>query len=78
MDAQIARAGRLLTIAGVETLRGSSVAATDLRAGAALVLAGLSAEGTTDVTQLEHIDRGYAALDRKLHGLGAHIERRDD
>jgi len=77
MGARIVRSGRELMITGVDALRGRSVASTDIRAGAALVLAGLSAEGTTDVTQLEHIDRGYAALDEKLRALGARIERRD-
>jgi len=78
MGARMARSGRTVSIAGVEALQGQPVAATDIRAGAALVLAGLAAEGETDVTQLEHIDRGYAGLEEKLQELGARIERRDD
>jgi len=78
MGARIARSGRTLTITGVERLRGGSAAATDIRAGAALVLAGLAAEGQSMVTQLEHVDRGYAGLDEKLRSLGAKIERYAD
>jgi UDP-N-acetylglucosamine 1-carboxyvinyltransferase len=77
MGAQIARAGTTLTITGVESLQGRAVAATDIRAGAALVLAGLAAHGYTRVTQLEHIDRGYSSFGEKLRSLGARIERRD-
>jgi UDP-N-acetylglucosamine 1-carboxyvinyltransferase len=77
MGAQIVRAGTTLTITGVESLQGQTVAATDIRAGAALVLAGLAAHGYTTVTQLEHIDRGYSSFGEKLRSLGARIERRD-
>jgi UDP-N-acetylglucosamine 1-carboxyvinyltransferase len=52
--------------------------ATDLRASAALVLAALAAHGTTEVRRVYHLDRGYAALDRKLAALGARIERAPD
>ncbi len=78
MGAQLSRTGTTLTIEGVETLRSAAVSATDIRAGAALVLAGLAAEGYTCVTELEHIDRGYSCLEGKLENLGARIERRSD
>jgi len=78
MGALIARDGSTLTVTGVERLRGQAVAATDIRAGAALVLAGLAAGGVTTVTRLEHIDRGYSCFDEKLRHLGAHIERCDE
>jgi UDP-N-acetylglucosamine 1-carboxyvinyltransferase len=64
-------------IAGVEQLTGAAVTASDLRASAALVLAGLAAEGTTRVDHAEHLDRGYQRLDEKLGQLGARIERFD-
>lgn len=75
MGARIDRDGRTLAIRGGDSLRGRAVEATDIRAGAALTLAGLAADGCTTVTRLEHIDRGYSGLDRKLCGLGARIER---
>jgi UDP-N-acetylglucosamine 1-carboxyvinyltransferase len=62
-------------VAGVERLTGAQVTASDLRASAALVLAGLAAEGTTIVHHVHHLDRGYERLDEKLARLGAHIER---
>jgi UDP-N-acetylglucosamine 1-carboxyvinyltransferase len=62
-------------IRGVGRLTATSVEATDLRAGAALVLAGLTAEGTTTVNQIHHIDRGYERLEQQLHQLGADITR---
>ena len=64
-------------IEGASTLNGTDVKATDIRAGAALVLAGLAAEGHTRVAGLESIDRGYASIERKLRSLGAKIERRE-
>ncbi len=60
---------------GVEELHGSVVKATDLRAGAALVVAGLAAKGTTEVLNIEHIDRGYENLEEKFRKLGADIHR---
>jgi UDP-N-acetylglucosamine 1-carboxyvinyltransferase len=78
MGARIRRNGTTLTIDGVDSLRGRSIAATDIRGGAAMVLAGLAADGYTTVTQLEHIDRGYARLEEKLSSLGARIERREE
>ena len=62
-------------IQGVDRLYGAPVMASDLRASAALVLAGLKAEGTTEIRRVYHIDRGYEHLDEKLGTLGAHIER---
>jgi UDP-N-acetylglucosamine 1-carboxyvinyltransferase len=62
-------------VRGVPRLSGAPVSATDLRAGAALVLAGLSAEGTTEVYDIGHIDRGYERFEEKLASLGAKIER---
>jgi len=78
MGARITRTGAALTIGGVESLNGRAVAATDIRGGAAMVLAGLAADGYTTVTQLEHIERGYARLEEKLVSLGARIERDDE
>lgn len=75
MGAQIRVAGRVAVVSGVKTLHGAAVKSTDLRGGAALVLAGLAAEGTTRVGGVEHIDRGYAAIERDLAALGAHIRR---
>jgi len=62
-------------IRGVESLGGAPVMASDLRASAALVLAGLTAKGDTEIHRLYHIDRGYEHIDEKLIGLGAKIER---
>lgn len=75
MGAQIKVAGGTARITGVGTLRGTSVNAPDIRAGAALVLAGLAAQGHTTIGQLDRIDRGYARLEEKLSLLGAQIER---
>ena len=65
-------------IKGVKNLEGANVAASDLRAGAALVVAGLMANGDTLVEKLHHIDRGYECFEKKLSALGAKIERVDD
>ncbi|PJI09160.1 MULTISPECIES: UDP-N-acetylglucosamine 1-carboxyvinyltransferase [Clostridium] len=67
--------GRSAVIVGVKELTGCSVKATDLRAGAALILAGLAAEGETEVNDIYHIDRGYVSIEKKLKKLGAKIER---
>ncbi len=75
MGADIELQGATAVINGVERLSGAPVMASDLRASAALVLAGLSAEGTTEVNRVYHIDRGYESIDDKLNGLGADIER---
>lgn len=75
MNANLKIEGRSVFIDGENDLQGAEVAATDLRAGAALVLAGLCAEGVTRVTELKHLDRGYVDFVGKLAGLGADIER---
>src|SRR6266480_1586544 len=75
MGAQVQMEGSTAVIQGVERLTGAPVMASDLRASAALVLAGLKAEGVTEVSRVYHIDRGYEHLDEKLSELGAHIER---
>ncbi|QED49745.1 UDP-N-acetylglucosamine 1-carboxyvinyltransferase [Cytobacillus dafuensis] len=75
MNANIKVEGRSAIINGPVKLQGAKVKASDLRAGAALVIAGLMAEGITEVTGLEHIDRGYSHLVEKLNGLGATVWR---
>ena len=77
MGADVRVAGRVAVVSGVPALRGALVKCTDLRGGAALVLAGLQAEGVTRVSLLEHIDRGYESIERDLSLLGAKIERRE-
>lgn len=78
MGASIKIDGRTAVIEGRNILNGARVKATDLRAGASLVLAGLVADGTTEVTNAEHIFRGYDNLDGKLKALGAGIEREEE
>lgn len=78
MKANIKVQGRTATIEGNANLEGASVHATDLRAGSALILVGLAAKGTTEITGLHHIDRGYVNLVGKLRELGAEIERFDE
>lgn len=78
MGAKIKIEGRSAIIEGTESLSGAPVKATDLRAGAALVLAGLAAEGETQVNNAYHLDRGYANIVAKLRGLGAEIYRDTD
>lgn len=75
MGASIRVEGRTAIVTGVPFLKGAFVRATDLRAGAALTLAGLSAHGQTEIGELHHIDRGYDHLVEKLQGLGADIVR---
>lgn len=75
MGAQVELTGATAVIDGVDGLLGAPVMASDLRASAALVLAGLKADGITEVSRVYHIDRGYEHLDEKLSELGAHIER---
>lgn len=75
MNSNIKIEGRSAIITGPNQLQGAEVAATDLRAGAALILAGLVAEGVTRVTELQHIDRGYVNLAAKLQAIGADVER---
>lgn len=78
MNADMKIEGRSVIIKGDRELQGAEVQATDLRAGASLVLLGLIAEGYTRVTELKHIDRGYVGLVEKLRVLGADIERVDE
>ena len=75
MGANIRIEGRVAIVEGDRFLRGAEVFATDLRAGAALVLAGLYASGTTRISDVYHIERGYSAFVEKLTGLGADIVR---
>ncbi len=75
MGAQIKVEGHCAVVEGKRSLSGAKVSASDLRAGAALVLAGLAAKGQTQVFDIRHIDRGYENLDIKLRNLGADIER---
>lgn len=75
MGANIKIDARSAVIEGTEKLTGASVKATDLRAGAALILAGLCAEGKTEVNDVYHVDRGYVDIEGKLKKLGAQIER---
>jgi len=75
MGARMQLDGATAVIDGVDRLLGAPVMASDLRASAALVLAGLKADGVTEVSRVYHIDRGYENLDEKLRELGAQIER---
>ena len=75
MGAEIRLEGNTAIIKGVPKLTAAPVMATDLRASASLVIAGLVAEGTTDVERIYHIDRGYERIEEKLQGLGAQIKR---
>ncbi|WP_027415196.1 UDP-N-acetylglucosamine 1-carboxyvinyltransferase [Aneurinibacillus terranovensis] len=75
MGAKIKIDGRTAIVEGGAYLSGAKVKATDLRAGAALILAGLICEGETEVTELHHLDRGYVDIVSKLKGIGADIER---
>ena len=68
--------GRSAIVHGVPSLIGAQVMATDLRASMSLVLAGLAAEGETEVLRVYHLDRGYERLEEKLSAVGATIERR--
>lgn len=75
MNGNIKIEGRAAIIEGPSTLQGAEVSATDLRAGAALILAGLVADGYTRVDELKHLDRGYVNFSEKLASLGADVER---
>lgn len=75
MNAQIKVEGRTAVVSGGRKLQGAKVCATDLRAGAALILAALAAEGETEITGIHHIDRGYVEIAEKLSRLGADIRR---
>jgi UDP-N-acetylglucosamine 1-carboxyvinyltransferase len=75
MGADIKIESRSAVVEGVAKLAGAQVRATDLRAGAALVLAALTADGVTEISDIYHIDRGYSGLDAQLNKLGANICR---
>ncbi len=75
LGADIEIDGHTALVRGVKHLSGATVMATDLRASASLVIAGLAAEGETIIERIYHLDRGYAQMERKLRELGAHIER---
>jgi UDP-N-acetylglucosamine 1-carboxyvinyltransferase len=75
MGADIHVHGRTAVVKGVEKLTGAPVMATDLRASMSLVLAGLAAEGETQVLRVYHLDRGYERLEEKLSSVGADVER---
>ena len=75
LGADIAISGNTATVTGVEKLQGAAVMATDLRASASLVVAGMVAQGETLIDRIYHLDRGYEALEKKLSGLGAKIAR---
>ena len=77
MGASIKVEGKMAVVEGVEQLKGAPVRADDLRAGAAMIIAGLIAKGTTEIEEISHIDRGYENIVEKLTGLGADIRRVD-
>ena len=78
MGAEVRVAGRVAVVTGREHLHGARVKCTDLRAGAALVIAGLQAGGLTRISRIEHIDRGYERIEESLGALGAHVRRETD
>jgi UDP-N-acetylglucosamine 1-carboxyvinyltransferase len=75
MGADISIEGNTAVVRGRAKLQGAPVMATDLRASASLVLAGLAADGITEVSRVYHLDRGYERIEEKLSGVGAKIER---
>ena len=78
MGAHIKTEDRCAIIEGKAKLKGSQVVATDLRAGAAVVLAGLVAEGETEISEIYHIERGYEDFADKIRSLGGKIEKVED
>ena len=75
MGAQIKLEGNTVIVSGVEKLSSATVMASDLRASASLVIAGLLASGSTIIDRIYHIDRGYECIEEKLQQLGARIRR---
>jgi UDP-N-acetylglucosamine 1-carboxyvinyltransferase len=75
LGARIKISGDRATVDGVRRLRGASIMASDIRGGAGLTLAGLTAQGTTEVLRVYHIDRGYDRIEERLAQLGARIKR---
>ncbi len=78
MGANISVEGRVAVIEGVDSLKGAPVKATDLRAGAALIVAALGAEGVTEIYDIFHVERGYENMEEKLRALGADIVKADE
>lgn len=78
MGADITLSGRVAIVRGVKSLSGAKVMASDLRASASLILAGLTSDGITEVSRIYHVDRGYEKIEEKLKNLGAKIERVKD
>ena len=79
LGANIRRTGSIAVVIGTKRLSGAEVTASDLRASAALVMAGLVAEGTTELHRVYHLDRGYERFEQRLNAIGASITRvRDD
>jgi UDP-N-acetylglucosamine 1-carboxyvinyltransferase len=78
MAACLRKEGAAVIVSGTKKLMGAPVMASDLRASAALVLAGMAAEGTTIVNRVYHIDRGYEKIEQRLNPLGAKIYRETD
>jgi UDP-N-acetylglucosamine 1-carboxyvinyltransferase len=75
MGADILIHGNSAMVKGIPKLKGAPVMATDLRASASLILAGLAAEGTTELSRVYHIDRGYQEIEKKFSSIGANIKR---
>jgi UDP-N-acetylglucosamine 1-carboxyvinyltransferase len=75
LGADITIEGKSATVRGIKEFLGAPVMATDLRASACLVLAGLAAENTTEISRIYHLDRGYERIEEKFRMLGARIER---
>ena len=75
MGAKIKTDGRTAVIDGIKKLSGAKVKATDLRAGAALVIAALAAQGETEICNIDHIERGYENFDKKLSSVGINIQK---
>jgi UDP-N-acetylglucosamine 1-carboxyvinyltransferase len=78
MGANIRREGSIAIVQGVSKLKGAPVMASDLRASAALVIAGLAAEGRTEIHRFYHLERGYEDLDNKLNKIGAVVYRQKE
>ena len=77
MGADVRTDGHHAVVRGRDRLSGAPVRATDIRAGAGLVIAGLVAEGVTEVAEIHHLDRGYVRIEEQLRALGADVERAD-
>jgi UDP-N-acetylglucosamine 1-carboxyvinyltransferase len=75
LGAKIKLAGKIAMVRGAHQLKGAPVMASDLRASASLVVAGLAAKGVTEIQRIYHLDRGYERLDQKLTNVGARVTR---